>query len=420
MDLINQIKGWLADLADKDQLWIVHAFGLVVVTLVVAMAVVFVLRRAEHRADKANAMWAKSLFWAARSPVRGLIWLVGLSWASYVTHRGTEVELMGVVTTAREVGIVAMAAWFLVRFIRMAEREFLNPRDGEPRDPTTVLAIGKLLRVAVLITAVLVVAQSLGYSMSGVLAFGGVGGLAVGFAAKDLLANFFGGLMVYMDRPFAVGEWVRSPDQNIEGTVENIGWRLTRIRTFDRRPLYVPNATFTQISVENPSRMENRRIFETVGIRYDDAGKMAGIVADVKQMVLDHPDLETEVRTLIVNFNGFAASSLDFFVYTFTKTVDWVEFHEIKQDVMLKVIEIVESHGAQCAFPTSTLHIPEPVTLAGSQGAQDSRPENRDSAQQSADNSRQSTDKSQEKEGNSAKNSSSIQTGPDNGGSGES
>ncbi len=405
--MLNQIKGWLTDLADKDQLWIVHAFGLVVVTLVVAMAVVFVLRRAERRADRANAMWAKSLFWAARSPVRGVIWLVGLSWASYVTHRGTEVELMGVVTTVRQVGIVIMAAWFLVRFIRMAELEFLNPRDGEPRDPTTVLAIGKLLRVAVLITAVLVLAQSLGYSMSGVLAFGGVGGLAVGFAAKDLLANFFGGLMIYMDRPFAVGEWVRSPDQNIEGTVENIGWRLTRIRTFDRRPLYVPNATFTQISVENPSRMENRRIFETVGIRYDDAGKMAGIVADVKKMILDHPDLETEVRTLIVNFNGFAASSLDFFVYTFTKTVDWVEFHEIKQDVMLKVIEIVENHGAQCAFPTSTLHIPEPVTLAGSQPDQRGDPRN-------------GKDNPQQKEDTSAKSSHSIQSGPDDGGSGES
>lgn len=410
MDLINQIKGWLTDLADKDQLWIVHAFGLVVVTLVLAMAVVFVLRRAERRADKANAMWAKSLFWAARSPVRGVIWLVGLSWASFVTHRGAEIELMGVVTTVRQVGIVIMAAWFLVRFIRMAEREFLSPREGEPRDPTTVLAIGKLLRVAVLITAVLVLAQSLGYSMSGVLAFGGVGGLAVGFAAKDLLANFFGGLMIYMDRPFAVGDWVRSPDQNIEGTVENIGWRLTRVRTFDRRPLYVPNATFTQISVENPSRMENRRIFETVGIRYDDAGKMAGIVADVKKMILDHPDLETEVRTLIVNFNGFAASSLDFFVYTFTKTVDWVEFHEIKQDVMLKVIEIVENHGAQCAFPTSTLHIPEPVTLAGSQASTGSAPENRDDS---------SRDSPQPREGNSAKNSRSIQSGPDDGGSDE-
>ena len=112
--------------------------------------------------------------------------------------------------------------------------------------------------------------QLFDYSVSGLLAFGGIGGIAVGFAAKDLLANFFGGLMIYLDRPFSVGDWIRSPDKEIEGTVEDIGWRLTRIRTFDKRPLYIPNSIFASISVENPSRMSNRRIYEKIGIRYDD------------------------------------------------------------------------------------------------------------------------------------------------------
>ncbi|WP_258868179.1 mechanosensitive ion channel family protein [Alkalilimnicola ehrlichii] len=131
----------------------------------------------------------------------------------------------------------------------------------------------------VIVIAGLVVLQTLGISIAGVLAFGGVGGIAVGFAARDLLANFFGGLTVYLDRPFSVGDWIRSPDREIEGTVERIGWRQTRIRTFDLRPLYVPNSTFNSIALENPSRMSNRRIFETIGIRYNDADKMATIVA---------------------------------------------------------------------------------------------------------------------------------------------
>lgn len=364
MELIHRFNQWILELADREQLWILHAFGAVVATLVVAMAVVFVLRRAERKADSSDAVWVMLVFRALRSPARGFIWLMGLSWASYITHRGSDLELMGAVSTVREVGVALMIAWFLVRLVRLGELEFLEPRVGEPRDITTVLATGKLLRVAVIITTVLVLLQSFGYSVSGVLAFGGVGGLAVGFAARDLLANFFGGLMIYMDRPFAVGEWVRSPDRDIEGTVENIGWRLTRIRTFDRRPLYVPNAIFTQVAVENPSRMENRRIFETVGIRYDDASEMHGIIEDVTTMLREHPDLETEDRILICNFTTFAASSLNFFIYTFTKTVNWVEFHAIKQDVLLRTIEIVERHGAQCAFPTSTLHIPNPVSLA--------------------------------------------------------
>jgi len=233
---------------------------------------------------------------------------------------------------------------------------------GEEFDQTTADAIAKLLRISVILTSALVAMQTLGYSVSGVLAFGGIGGIAVGFAARDLLANFFGGLMIYMDRPFDVGDWIRSPDQEIEGIVEKIGWRLTTIRTFDKRPLYVPNAIFTNISVENPSRMSNRRIKETIGIRYDDAAKMKDIIADVKQMLKEHDEIDPS-QTLIVNFNEFAPSSLDFFIYTFTKTTNWIRFHEIKQDVLLEIINIIESHGAECAFPTSTLHIAQAVTV---------------------------------------------------------
>ena len=162
-------------------------------------------------------------------------------------------------------------------------------------------------------------------------------------------------MSIYLDRPFAVGDWIRSPDRDIEGTVEDIGLRMTRIRTFDQRPLYVPNATFSSVSLENPSRMTNRRIFETVGVRYEDASKVAGIVESVHEMLLEHPDI-AQNRTLIVNFNHMGPSSLDFFLYTFTKTTDWVEYHAIKEDVLLKVLDIVAAHGAEVAFPTQTIH----------------------------------------------------------------
>jgi len=211
---------------------------------------------------------------------------------------------------------------------------------------------------------VLTALQTLGFSISGVLAFGGVGGIAVGFAAKDLLANFFGGFIIHLDRPFKVGDWIRSPDRNIEGTVEHIGWRLTTIRTFDKRPLYVPNAVFTTIAVENPSRMTNRRISETIGIRYADVHSMQKIVEEIREMLKNHEEIDSN-QTLIVNFLAFNASSLDIMLYTFTKTTEWVRFHEIKEDVLLKVSDIIESHGAEIAFPTRTLHLPDGVRLSG-------------------------------------------------------
>ena len=195
---------------------------------------------------------------------------------------------------------------------------------------------------------------TVGIEITALLAFGGVGGLAVGFAAQDLLSNFFGGLIIYLDRPFTLGDWIRSPDREIEGTVESIGWRVTVVRTFDKRPLYIPNSLFTTLTVENPSRMTNRRIKETIGIRYQDSEKMGVIVADVKAMLESHDEIDS-AQTLIVNFNTYAASSLDFFIYTFTKTTNWIKYHEIKQDVMLRIIEIVHTHGADFAFPTTTL-----------------------------------------------------------------
>jgi len=160
-----------------------------------------------------------------------------------------------------------------------------------------------------------------------------------------------------------VGDWIRSPDRNIEGTVEQIGWRLTTIRTFDQRPLYVPNSTFTTIAVENPSRMHNRRIYETIGIRYADVHSMKKIVDEIREMLKNHDEIDTD-QTLIVNFLTFNASSLDIMVYTFTKTVVWVRFHEVKEEILLKISDIIESYGAEVAFPTRTLHLPDGVRLA--------------------------------------------------------
>jgi MscS family membrane protein len=236
---------------------------------------------------------------------------------------------------------------------------------GEEVDQTLVHGIGKLIRAAVFITTTLIILQTMGVNITGLLAAGGVGGIAAGLAARDLLANVFGGLTVYMDRPFAVGDWIRSPDREIEGTVENIGWRRTIIRTFDKRPLYVPNAVFMNIAVENPSRMSHRRIKETIGVRYDDMSRVPAILEDVRKYLNESPDID-QSETLMVNLNEFGASSVNFFIYTLTRTTVWTEYHTVKEQVMLTISEIVERHGAEIAFPTTTVHVPDAIHLTDS------------------------------------------------------
>mgnify|MGYP000353064242 FL=1 len=334
-------------------------FIVVVLTAMVSFASKRFFIHIEKQFAKTQNLWDDNLLHAARAPVSLGIWIIGLSLAAYTAQNYAQSDIFGFISSVQRIGVIICLTWFIVRFISGAEKLLINPvKMAEPMDETTVSAIGKLIRASVMITSALVVMQTLGYSISGVLAFGGVGGIAVGFAAKDLLANFFGGLMVYLDRPFKVGDWVRSPDKEIEGTVEKIGWRLTTIRTFDKRPLYVPNAAFTSISVQNPSRMSHRRIYETIGLRYDDSHQLEAIIKRVKTMLLAHNEIDA-TQTLIVNFNAFASSSLDFFVYTFTKTTDWIKYHDVKQDVLFQILRIVEEEGAEVAFPTSTILLPE-------------------------------------------------------------
>ncbi|NIP74398.1 MAG: mechanosensitive ion channel family protein [Gammaproteobacteria bacterium] len=363
MSVWEQIWAWLSS-AESGAGWILQVFAVVFIALLFNLVVRRVLNRLYARLRTTRNAWDDALVDALRAPVTMLIWLVGLAYAAELVGEQAEADIGDLIRVAREVGIIAVVAWFLVRLIQRVEVNIISYREaaGEKVDHTTVDAVAKLLRISVLITAGLVTMETLGVNISAVLAFGGIGGIAIGFAARDLLANFFGGLMIYLDRPFSVGDWVRSPDREIEGIVEEIGWRLTRIRQFDKRPIYVPNSTFTSISVVNPSRMSHRRIYETVGVRYDDAAVLPRIVEDVKNMLREHPDIDRG-QTLIVNFNEFGASSLNFFIYTFTRTVVWADYHAVKQDVLFKVLEIIERHGAEVAFPTSTVHVPDGLRL---------------------------------------------------------
>ncbi|GAB6041366.1 mechanosensitive ion channel family protein [Endothiovibrio diazotrophicus] len=345
--------------------WLAQVFFVVFLVVLANLIQRRVIAHLQRRAAASRSPWDDAVLDALGRPLGVLFWVVGLAFAAEVAQEASQVTLLAAAQPIRDVGVVATLAWFLVRLVRNTEKTLLQRRreTGEGVDPTTLNAVARLLRVSVAITSVLVILQTLGFSISGVLAFGGIGGIAVGFAAKDMLANFFGGLMIYLDRPFAVGDWIYSPDREIEGTVEEIGWRLTRIRSFDKRPIYVPNSVFANIAVVNPSRMSHRRIYETIGIRYCDGERMAAITAEVERMLREHPAIDAS-QTLMVHFNAFGPSSLDFFVYTFTKTTVWTEFHAIKQKILLEIHRIIRAHGADIAFPTRTLDLPPELTGA--------------------------------------------------------
>ena len=188
--------------------WVFQVFCVVLVTLLLNFLLKRVFRRILATLEHTRPVWDHSLFDAMRVPLRAFLWVVALAFVLKILRTQTEAVIFEAVGPLRDITVIAILAWFLVRFIRKAEHNIIAKKEaeGEPYDQTTLDAIAKLLRLSVIITAALVVLETLGFSLSGVLAFGGIGGLAIGFAAKDLLANFFGGLMIYLDRPFTVGD----------------------------------------------------------------------------------------------------------------------------------------------------------------------------------------------------------------------
>lgn len=264
-----------------------------------------------------------------------------------------------------ELAIIVLVTLLFLRGISKFQMTLLHRKNKPghlPIDRTTAAVIARLLRIGVMITALLVTLQSLGYHISGLLAIGGAGTIIAGLAAKDLLANFFGGLMIYLDRPFLEGDWIRSPDRDIEGYVEHIGWRLTRILTFEHRPIYIPNSIFANIIVENPSRMSHRRIEEDFGLRYDDVSKLPLILQDIRQMLRDHSALDKS-ELCSVHFLHFGEKGLSCKVRAFTYETTLEKYLEVQENVFFQIIDILKKHSASLASSSMIVSVPEGLVV---------------------------------------------------------
>ncbi len=247
-------------------------------------------------------------------------------------------------------------AWFCYNAVSLLEQWLGHwvGRTESTLDDHLLPFIRKSLRVFIVFIAVLMLVQNLGYSISGLLASLGLGGLAVALAAKDSLSNIFGSIMILLDRPFSIGDWIKAGD--MEGTVEEIGFRSTRIRTFAKTLITVPNSSLMNMSIDNFSLMPKRRIKLTVGVTYDTSPtQMRQAVAEIKQLLREHPAIDQDF--FLVNFTDFGASSLDIMVYCFTSSTVWAEYLDAREDVCLKIMDRLENLGLEIAFPSRTLYL---------------------------------------------------------------
>ncbi len=353
MDTVRELLN-----AYSAETWAAKLGTILFLAIVLHVAFSHIIKGLKKASIKTRNIWGESVAESINLPLNLVIWFMAIKIGVDAVALELNKEIFYWSNDLAKIAIIVAIAWFLLRLTTAFVQNIveIKRRSGDDFDITTLGAVSKLIRLTITLVTTLIVLQNLGISISGLLAAGGVSGLVIGFAAKDLLANLFGGLTIYMDKPFKVGDWIRCDEKAVEGTVEYIGWRHTRVRAFNKNPIYIPNAAFTTVVVENPSRMTHRRLKEIIGLRYCDISKMSEITDEIRNMLQNHEEVDQNER-ILVNFTKFNDSSVDFLVNVLMKNTDWGYFNNVKHEILLKISDIIEKHGAEIAFPTRTVYL---------------------------------------------------------------
>ncbi len=324
---------------------------LIVITCLTLITYIFsIITSSLHKALARNNHPIKNIvLTSVRPPLYFFMIAMGFSIALHII--ATEFKWHHEITSHfKIITIVVSIVWFFVRLIDKMEA-YLALRIKYKQSKLDSTALGALTKVAyitIFVLASLISMEALGFSVSGILAFGGVSGVIMGFASKDILANVLGAITIYSDKPFKVGDWIRLQEKNIEGHVEKIGLRCTIIRSLEKRPIYVPNSIFSIVPIENPSQMSHRQINETFGIRHEDFSALKQILHDINVMLAENTDIDKK-QICSANFTGFTPTSVNLTILCFTKAVDYADFFNVKERLLIAAAAIIEKHEAKMA-----------------------------------------------------------------------
>ena len=331
-------------------------------TVVAQRVVVGIFKQvAKKITARTKTMLDDVMFTAAEKPASKLILVIGIILTIHVLQPPAEsFPIIGFVDQAGRILTIIIGVWFLWRIIEgMAVYFTARAKQSDSSlDDQLVPFIAKTMRIFLVMTAVLVVAQNMGYSVSGLLASLGIGGIAIAMAAKDTIANIFGSIMLLIDRPFRVGDWIKAGE--FEGVVEEIGFRSTRIRTFARTLVNVPNSQLANMVVDNIDARSERRIKMRIGLTYDTLpAQMNAAIEGIENILCQHPGVDQSYK--LVKFDEFEDSSLSIFLYYFSSSKVWADYLQVRQEVNMQIMELLQELGLEFAFPTRTLFIEKEV-----------------------------------------------------------
>jgi len=200
----------------------------------------------------------------------------------------------------------------------------------------------------------LFILQNFGYNVTSLIAGLGLGGLAFALAAQNTVSNLFGSITIFSDKPFQLGDWIQVGE--IEGTVEDVGFRITRVRRFDQALVTVPNSQFINTGVINYSAMKKRRISFNLALSYGTStSKIKEVVAGIKKIIEENEKFDHSYY--IVRFTEFGVYSLNIFIYCFASTTDWADSLSIKEEFNLRIMQLLENLSVEIAFQSQTINL---------------------------------------------------------------
>ena len=305
---------------------------------------------------KTGAVWPQNVRDGFEKPFKALMIIIGAFTALSISPAVYGSTFWPVAVKCFRSLLVFVIAWGVYRMAGCEEvtNTLIAKKLDIKNDSALVPVISSVERFVVAALAVLIIAQEWNYSISGLLAGLGLGGLAIALAAKDMLSNLFGGLVIILDKPFALGDWITVGD--IEGTVEDMNFRSVKIRTFAQALVTVPNSKIADSPVVNFSRMGKRRVAFNIGLKYGTtAGQIKACTEKIRHMLIDDENIDG--KTVIVTFDSFGESSMNLMLQFFTVTTEWEKYLKAKEKVLLAIIDILASENVEMAFPTRTLHI---------------------------------------------------------------
>ncbi len=276
-----------------------------------------------------------------------------------------------------EVAMAVITIWLLIRLVDVLAYfvESRASQDDIPIEEQIIPLLKKSLKIFVGIVGALLVIQHLGYPITSLLGGLGIGGLAVALAAQDTLSNIFGSIIVFTDKPFKVGDWITIGD--VSGIVEKVGFRSTRIRTFPRTLVTLPNNKVANSQIENHTAMPIRRVRFELGVSYETtADQMERLVKGIEDILTNHSGVDQNF--FMVKFTDFGVHSLNILVYYFTVSTAWAVHLQVRQEVNLMIMRLMDELGIKPAIPARALYFgtderygtPEPFAAARTAGSQ--------------------------------------------------